>query len=120
MESDHSKLETLKPANEESPVPSDYPERDVRSGDGFDESTPNLSAKGPEDRSRPEPSPCPIGIEQSAVSKYPDMDTSAVSESAPFSPTDQERRDSEDPALRRGKRGRRRKGFYKQLHEGSL
>ena len=120
LEPSYSRLEMSPAVTEESPVPSTCPERDVRSGEGFDESSLTPTAMGPEDRSRPEPSPCPIGMEQSTGSEYPGVVVSATTNPVPLSQTNQESHDGDDQGLRRGKRQRQRSGYYKKLNEGIL
>ena len=120
LESTYSKLETSAAVTEESPVPSPCPVREVRSGEGCDESTRTPSAKGQEDRSRLDPSPCPSRMEQSTDSEYPGAAVSATPEPVPVHPANQESHDDDDQGLRRGTRRRRKVGYYKKLNEGSL
>ena len=120
LETSYERLETTQAVTEESTMPSTCPKRDVRSGKGFDESTRTPPAKGYEDRSRPEPSPCPIGMEQSIESDYPGEAVAATPDPGSLLPADQEIRDGDDQGQRRSKRARQRKGFYKQLNEGTL
>ena len=120
LESTYSKLETSAAVTEESPVPSPCPVREVRSGEGCDESTRTPSAKGQEDRSRLDPSPCPSRMEQSTDSEYPGAAVSATPEPVPVLPANQESHDDDDQGLRRGTRRRRKVGYYKKLNEGSL
>ena len=120
LETSYERLETTQAVTEESTMPSTCPKRDVRSGKGFDESTRTPPAKGYEDRSRPEPSPCPIGMEQSIESDYPGEAVAATPDPGSLLPADQEIRGGDDQGQRRSKRARRRKDFYKQLNEGTL
>ena len=120
LEPSCTRLERTATVTEESAEPSPCPEREVRSGDGFDESSLIPTAMGPEDRSRPEPSPCPDRMEQSPDCEYPGAAVTATPEPVPQPLANQESHDGDDQGVRRGKRPRQRKGYYKKLNAGEL
>ena len=120
LEPAHSRQEATLAVTEESPVPSPCPAREVRSGESCNESTRTPSAKGQEDRSCLDPSPCPIGMEQSTVSEYPGAAVSATPDPVLVPSANQESHGSDDQGRRKGTRRRRNVGYYKKLNEGNL
>ena len=120
LESSCTRLEQTEPVTEESAEPSPCPEQEVRSDNGFDESSLTPTAMGPEDRPRLESSPCPDRMEQSPDREYPGPAVTATPDPEPLPLANQESHDGEVQGLRRGQRSRHRKGHYKKLNEGKL
>ena len=97
---------------------------EVRSEEGPAESSPNIPMrKDREDRPRPDSSPCRNVPELSSNTEYTEPSDTAKEVSGsgtdPELPADPETGPA-IPEPRRSTRSRRRKGFYRKLHEGNL
>ena len=124
LESANSETERTEAVTEESTERSISRDEEVRSGEGFDESSlTTLPDVGAGNRSRPDPSPCLEAGEPSSSCEYPGEVEAASTEPGPqaqVAPPSPELETVDKEDVPRSKRPRKRAGYYRQLNDGSL
>ena len=123
LESASSESKPTEAVTEEVTEPNSSQDKDVRSGEGFDESLPSPSDAKAVDRSRPDPSPCfEMGEPSSSCISPGDTEAASVDPVplAQSEPPSQRVAIPDTEVVPRSKRARKRAGYYKQLNDGSL